>query len=75
MVRQHGVLPHLWRGRNSPVGASLQLNGYQVHNVMKLLSNETEELSKTYGNESLPGIFSAFDEVFEEWMAANFADF
>ena len=60
--------------QDSPLGASLELNGYQVHNVMKLLSYQTDWLSSynDYRNESVRDIFSAFDAVFQRWFSAQF---
>ena len=57
------------------MGASLELNGYQVHNVMKLLSYETEWLNKKYSNNSMfRNIFSEVEEVFQEWFSLESAD-
>ena len=73
-LHDHG--PATWcsaEGQDSPLGASLELNGYQLHNVMKLLSYETEWLKEKYSSQSLHDIFSAFDEVFQEWFSEELA--
>ena len=61
-------------GQDSPLGASLELNGYQVHNVMKLLSYQMEGLNEKYSNDSLQNIYSAFDKVFQAWFSAQFTN-
>ena len=56
---------------NNKLGSSLELSGYSVHNIMKLMSHQMEWLRTEWDTNAsvLTEMFSSFDAVFADWFA------